>query len=104
MQPKIKVISSKTTPNTVLNTFQKQDMAPEEWEVLADQVLTRATQKTAEEILNAKETMSEEHATGRPFLHQGFLASRWLTNRRKHRSDAVKKPTRIKEPSVLAAR
>ena len=39
-------------------------MAPEEWEELADQVLTSGMQKSAEEILNAKDSMSEEHVTG----------------------------------------
>ena len=39
-------------------------MALEEWKNLADQVLTRGLQKTAEETLNSKEIVSEEQATG----------------------------------------
>ena len=45
-------------------------MAAEEWDKLA--VLTRGIQKTAEENLNAKEHMSEEHTTGGSNSPSGF--------------------------------
>ena len=57
-------INRETSPNTILNAFQKQEMAPEEWEELADQVLTRGMQNSEEEYLNSKDSMSEEHMTG----------------------------------------
>ena len=59
-----KRITRDTSPSTILNAFQKQDVVPEEWESLADQVLTRGLQKTAQEKLNAKDTLAEEHVTG----------------------------------------
>ena len=58
-----KRIARDTSPSTILNAFQKQDMVPEEWQNLADLVLTRGLQKTAEKILNEKDTLAEEHAT-----------------------------------------
>ena len=49
-----KRITRDTSPSSILNAFQKQDMATEEWQRLADQVLTRGLQKTAEQILNSR--------------------------------------------------
>ena len=50
-----KRITRDSSPNSILNAFQNQDMAPEEWQSLADQVLTRGLQKTAEEIFNSRD-------------------------------------------------
>ena len=47
-------------------------MAPEEWQNLADQVLTRGRQKSGEEILNSRDTVSEEQATGEHCSPPGF--------------------------------
>ena len=59
-----KRITRDTSPSTILNAFQKQDMAPDEWQPLADQVPTRGFQQTAEVIQNSKDTLAEEHVTG----------------------------------------
>ena len=42
---KLKEFTRQTTPETVLGAFQNQDMKSEEWEKLADQVLTRGVQR-----------------------------------------------------------
>ena len=91
-------INRDNSPITILNAFQKQDMAPEEWDELADQVLTRGMQKSAEETLNAKDSMSEEHVTGATgLLPQGSLTNQWWTSRREQRFDAVKAQTKIRD-------
>ena len=38
-KPSKKRITRDTSPSSILNAFQNQDMAPEEWQSLADQVL-----------------------------------------------------------------
>ena len=48
-------------------------MTPEECEKLADQVFAKGTQKTAEETLNGKEILPEEHTTGGISSPPGFL-------------------------------
>ena len=59
-----KRITRDTSPSSILNAFQKQDMGEEEWQSLADQVLTRGLQRTADEIIKSRtenqiETASE---------------------------------------------
>ena len=70
-QPK-KRITRDTSPSSTPNAFQEQDLVPEEWKNLADQVLTRGLKKTAEEILNSKDIVSEEQATGEHCSPPGF--------------------------------
>ena len=53
-KPSKKRITRDTSPSSILNAFQNQDMAPEEWQSLADQVLTRGLQRTAEEIVKSR--------------------------------------------------
>ena len=67
-----KLITRDTSPSSILNAFQKQDMAPEEWQNLADQVVTRGLQKTAEKILNSRDILTEEQATGEHCSPPGF--------------------------------
>ena len=53
-KPSKKRITRDTSPSSVLNAFQNQDIAPEEWQSLANQVLTRGLQRTAEEIVKSR--------------------------------------------------
>ena len=43
-------LDKKTKPEDILDTFQKQNLAPEEVEPLADQLLQRGVQKAADKI------------------------------------------------------
>ena len=58
-----KRITRDTSHSSILNAFQIQDMGAEEWQSLADQVLTRGLQKTAEEIIKAR-TENQTEMTG----------------------------------------
>ena len=49
-----------------MEAFQNQDMIPEEWEKLADQVLTWGAQKTANEILTSRDRAAEENRPSTP--------------------------------------
>ena len=52
---KLQEINRQTSPEAILEAFQNQDMTTDDWEKMADQVLTRAIQKTAEGILKTRE-------------------------------------------------
>ena len=54
-QAKLKEINRQTIPEAILEAFQNQDMTKEEWEKMANQVLTGRIQKTAEEILTSRD-------------------------------------------------
>ena len=58
-----KRITRDTSPSSILNAFQKQDMGDEEWQSLADQVLTRGLQRTADEIIKSR-TENQTETTG----------------------------------------
>ena len=58
-----KRITWDTSPSSILNAFQKQDMGDEEWQSLADQVLTRGLQRTADEIIKSR-TENQTETTG----------------------------------------
>ena len=64
--PSKKRITRDTSPGSILNAFQKQDMGEEEWQNLADQVLTRGLQMTAEEIIKSKVEDKNEVELGSP--------------------------------------
>ena len=53
-KPSKKRITRDTSPSSILNAFQNQDIATEEWQNLADQVLTRGLQRTAEKIAKSR--------------------------------------------------
>ena len=57
-----KRITRDTSPSSILNAFQKQDMGDEEWQSLADQVLTRGLQRTADEIIRSRTDNQTETA------------------------------------------
>ena len=49
--PESKRITLQTNEKEILDTFQKKDMMPDEWDGITEQVLTRGVQKEAEQIL-----------------------------------------------------
>ena len=49
--PESKRFTRQTKEKEILDTFQNKDMTPEEWDDLAEQVLTRGVQNEAEQIL-----------------------------------------------------
>ena len=49
--PESKRITRQTKEKEILDTFQNKDMMPDEWDDLADQVLTRGVQNESEQIL-----------------------------------------------------
>ena len=49
--PESKRITCQTKEKEILDTFQNEDMTPDEWDDLAEQVLTRVVQNEAEQIL-----------------------------------------------------
>ena len=55
-----KRITRDTSPSSILNAFQKQDMGDEEQQSLADQVLTRGLQRTADEIIKSRKENQTE--------------------------------------------
>ena len=79
-------------------------MAPEKWQNLADQVLTRGLQKTAEEILNSRDTVSKEQATGEhcsppDFSDESMIDEQTGTSvRRSKRATKNQGPKRIGSP------
>ena len=58
--PESKRITRQTKEKEILDTFQNKDMTPEEWDDLAEQVLTRGVQNEAEQILNHKAIKSNK--------------------------------------------
>ena len=67
-----KRITRDTSPSSILNAFQNQDMGAEEWQSLADQVWTRGLQKTAEEIIKSR-TENQTETTGKHGSPSGIL-------------------------------
>ena len=47
---KLKKIGTKTRPEDILNTLQNHNLAPEDWDTLADQLLKSGVQKATDEI------------------------------------------------------
>ena len=64
-----KDITRHTPDAKILETFQSRDLTTNDWNKLADQVLTRGVQKTAEEILKSSNTEEELSINAPP----GFL-------------------------------
>ena len=64
---KTKEISRNTSTKTIMDTFNSNDLTPEDWNRLADQVLERGVQRTAADRLHSKETEGdEEHSINPP--------------------------------------
>ena len=52
---KLQEINRQTSPEAILEAFRNQDMTTDDWEKMANQVLMRAIQKTAEVIQKIRE-------------------------------------------------
>ena len=61
---KLRRITRQTDPETTLGAFQNQDMTPEKFGGLADQVLTRRVQKAAQDILASGNAEVEDTPPG----------------------------------------
>ena len=67
-----KRITRDTSPSSILNAFQKQDMGDEEWQSLTDQVLTRGLRRTADELIRSR-TENQTETTGEHGSPSGIL-------------------------------
>ena len=98
-----KRITRDTSPSSILNAFQKQDMGDEEWQSLADQVLTRGLQRTADETIKSRmEEQTEttgEHGSPSGILHDSVVDDQGSTNvRRSKRTTKNQGPKRLGSP------
>ena len=110
-QAKMKEINRQTSPEAILEVFQNQDMTRGEWEKMADQVLTRGIQKTAEDILtsrDAEQSDDDVHMDTPPGCsdesskdeHQGSIAQ----IRRSNRQTKNQGPKRYGDPAQHSVR
>ena len=76
-----------------METFQSRDLVTEDWNLLADQVLTRGVEKEAETILKSADTSGDEGSNAPP----GFQMNRV---RLKYRLDAAEDRRKTKAQFV----
>ena len=79
----IKRITRQTKEKEILDTFQNKDMTPEEWDELAEQVLTRGVQNEAKQMLNNRRSQSMI------VLHQVSPMSRTRKKSRQRLGEAI---------------
>ena len=99
--PSRKRITRDTSPGSILNAFQKQDMEEEEWQSLADQVLTRGLQRTADEITKSRVADQNEGELGSPsgISDESVVDDQGGTNvRRSKRTTKSQGPKRLGSP------
>ena len=60
---KPKTIDSQTRPEDILDMFQNQNLAPAEWENLAEQILKREVQKVADDLRGNVQPAASERDT-----------------------------------------
>ena len=97
MRDKSKEITQNSSAEKILETFQSRDLATEDWNLLADQVLTRGVQKEAETILKNADTSGDEGSNAPP----GFSDESGETEvpvRRSGRQTKNKGPIRFGNP------
>ena len=63
---KLKTIDSQTRPEDILDTFQNRNLAPAEWENIADQLLKRGVQKVAYDLRGNVQPASERDTIFEP--------------------------------------
>ena len=90
-----KRITRDTSPSSILNAFQKQDMGDEEWQSLADQVLTRGLQRTTDEIIKSR-MEDQTETTGEHGSRQEFRTIQSLTIKEVRMSGVVSKPRKTR--------
>ena len=69
LKDKSKEITRNSSAEKILETFQSRDLVPEDWNLLADQVLTRRVQKEAETILK-NTVVSDDEQSNAPQVFQ----------------------------------
>ena len=86
-----------TSAEKILETFHSRDLIPEDWNLLADQVLTRGVQRAAENVLKTMDTSGDEDNNAA----QGFSDESGesdVTVRRSGRQTKNKGPSRYGNP------
>ena len=66
LKDKSKEVTRNTSAEKILETFQSRDLVTEDWNLLADQVLTRGVQKEAEAILKNADGSEDERSSAPP--------------------------------------
>ena len=96
---KLKTIDSQTSPDDILDTFQNRNLAPAEWENLADQILKRGVQKVADNLRGNVQPASERDTIFEP--PQGlsdYSSAEESGVRRSSRQTKSKEPKRFGDP------
>ena len=97
LKEKSQEINRKTSAAKILETFQSRDLAPEDWNELSEQVLTRGVQKEAEAILKNTDGSEDERSNAPPgFSDESSEAE--ITIRRSGRQNKNKGPVRFGNP------
>ena len=97
-----KRITRDTSPSSILNAFQKQDMGDEEWQSLADQVLTRGLQRTADKIIRSR-TVNQTETTGEHESPSGILDDSVVDEQGSASVRRSKRTTKNQEPKRLGS-
>ena len=66
LKDKSKEVTRNTSAEKILETFQSRDLVTEDWNLLADQVLTRGVQREAEAILKNADGSEDERSNAPP--------------------------------------
>ena len=96
---KLKTINSQTRPEDILDKFQNRNLAPAEWENLADQLLKRGIQKVADDLRGNVQPASERDTMFEP--PQGVSddsSAKDSKVRRSSRQTKSKEPNRFGDP------
>ena len=97
MKNKSKEITRNTSAEKILETFPSGDLITEDWNLLADQVLTRGVQRAAETILKNVDTSGDEGNNALPGFSDESGESD-VTVRRSERQTKNKGPSRYGNP------
>ena len=95
-----KRITRDTSPSSILDAFQKQDMGDEEWQSLADQVLTRGLQRTADEIIRSR-TDNQTETAGEQGFPSGISDDSVVDEQGSASVRRSKRTTKNQEPKKL---
>ena len=93
-----KDITRHTPDDKILETFQSRDLTTQDWNKLADQLLKRGVQKTAEEILKSSNTENEFSINAPPPVFSDESGNSDDPVRRSGRSTKNKGPSRYGNP------
>ena len=96
---KLKKIDLTTRPGDILDTFQNRNLAPADWENLADQLLKRGIQKVADKLRGQSQPSAEREEKFEP--PQGASDDSRIEDagvRRSSRQTKSKEPKRFGDP------